>query len=105
MNNTIPEKWYAIIHKPTGAYMPEMRRGYSRWKPEITQDNPRLFKTVRGAQAAIAAWSRGVHYIEYYKNDYTLDSSCEIVVAPNTQRDKNELMVVEVKLELMGDTK
>lgn len=67
---------YAILHKPTGAYMPSRmsrsnRGGWSNWIPGPAPDgwggcdgydkNPRIFFTLRSAQNALTAWLQGVH--------------------------------------------
>jgi len=51
---------FAILHKPTGKYLPERwrrGRGYSHDEPSF--DFPRLFPSERSARAALRNWLQG----------------------------------------------
>lgn len=52
-------KYYAIKHKPTGLFMPQMRGGFSYWEPKGKQLPPRLFATHRDAANALTCWVNG----------------------------------------------
>lgn len=101
---------YAIMHKPTGFYLPEPAgregRGGSHVEPvDCSGDkaNPRLFQTERGAKSALGQWLRGKHmcsrghtipspdemYGEYYEET-------EVVHQPHRKRD--EMIVIPFQL-------
>jgi hypothetical protein len=51
--------YYIIRHKPTGAWMPQMRGGFSYWEPTFNHNPPRLFNTARAAKNALTCWLQG----------------------------------------------
>ena len=93
-------EWFIVRHKSTDAYMPEMGRGYTYWEPVATEDKPRLFRSKRGAQQAIAA--RGEHYRKDHQSfDWGgYDEWSSVEVKPETQRVAADLEVRAVKLTM-----
>lgn len=85
--------------------MPEMGRGYTYWEPVVTEDKPRLFRSKRGAQQAIAAWARGEHYREDHQScDWGgYDEWSSVEVKTETQRAAEDLEVRVVRLTV-GET-
>ncbi len=68
-------KW-AIRHKPTGRYLPEVgpRQGYTGSEPiDMGSQSaycPRLFATASAAKCALTWWLKGITTATYYRNDW-----------------------------------
>ena len=97
MNDTT-QTWYAIQHIPSGMCLPE--KGSRKGKGGYTNDTPdnsyppRLFKFVIHAFTALDWWLRGVATVEY-----DLDGDDRgIVSAPQTNRKRDDMRVVKVKI-------
>jgi len=54
-------EFYAIRHKPSGGFLPEVGKGYTSSEPN-TVDVPRLFTTKGGAKRALAWWLKGMFW-------------------------------------------
>lgn len=50
---------FAIRHKPSGFFLPEVNKGYTYSEPDEHRI-PRLFETQGGAKRALAWWLKGV---------------------------------------------
>jgi hypothetical protein len=98
------QDWYIVRHRKTGAYMPEMGRGYTYWEAEPTTAKPRLFPTARGARMAIQAWARGEHKTEHRQSvDWGgYDEGSFVGITPGTERDAAQLEVQPVSITLVG---
>lgn len=96
---------YAILHKPTGFYLPEPTgregRGGSHTEPvNCIGDvaNPRLFTTERSASNALTQWLRGKHfrYTEtegsYEEGYYEVDGPLEVAHQPHRKREEMEIV-------------
>lgn len=101
---------FAIRHKPSGFYLPEPEgyggRGGSFVKPvDCSGDgpNPRIFKHMRSAKAALNQWLRGEHHGitegdwnewtgEYYS--YTVGAD----IVPQLDRIRTDMEIVAFNL-------
>ena len=98
-------EWFIVRHKPTGAYMPEMGRGYTYWEPPAMNpcgEKPRLFPSKHGAKQAVAAWARGEHVRQTGRTGdlWGCDDWSAVEVVPGTQRDASELEVCVVEINI-----
>lgn len=67
-------EFYAIRHKPTAGFLPEVGVGYTHSEPSTTAV-PRLFTTKGGAQRALTWWLKGVHWVTHSTRfDYDYES-------------------------------
>ena len=65
-------KYYAIKHKPTGYYMPEIyaKRGYTHTEPLApSRSTPRLFMSRAGAARALGNWLKGITSVTRTRGD------------------------------------
>lgn len=54
-------EFYVIRHKPSGGFLPEVRKGYTFSEPSTREcDVPRLFATKGGAKRALTWWLCGI---------------------------------------------
>lgn len=101
---------YAIMHIPTGKFLPEPKgyagRGGSFTEPENCNDdyeNPRLFKTERSAKAALTQWLRG-HHEGIHEKDWDEWSGMSYsycvgaTVKPQPHRMRHLMKIVPFKL-------
>lgn len=67
------KRLYAIKHKPSGGYLPEIfgqRAGYTYTEPTVPSElygHPRLFETKGAARRALAWWLKGVTTVLFTK--------------------------------------
>jgi hypothetical protein len=94
--------YFAIRHKPTGAFMPNYgsrkgRGGFTHDEPSALAP-PRLFPRRHHAQTALAHWLRGKLTVSNYRDDYTgewdEDWSCKKV----PERKAEDMEIVEVTI-------
>lgn len=93
---------YAIRHKPTGDYMPQLnnQKGYSSTGPMIAGGDlgPRLFISRRRAQMALNAWLRGewirVYTMHSDMMDYTSEDIDRMKIEPRPNRKKEDMEIV-----------
>ena len=96
-------KFYAIMHKPSGKFLPAGRgRGYTHDEPRHGVP-PRLFATEGGAKQALRWWLKGVTYAEREHDEwngaYSIGPS-EPVPVPT--RKKENMEVVSINLNLVN---
>lgn len=101
---------YAILHKPTGSYMPVPTgykgRGSSNWEPTEKAGNqdPRLFNTLIAAKRALSSWLMGMHkpvigYEDFWdRRDCPVQEGIEIVRVPSRKRE--EMSIVELQFTI-----
>lgn len=103
LNETV----YAVLHIPTGHFMPEPTghsgRGGSYWDPVKPAKKARLFRFERSAKAAITQWCRGTHTAEfdwdtdcYSGKAYQYQIGTSVIPVPG--RNRADLRVVELNL-------
>ena len=63
---------FAIQHKPSGGFLPEVHKGYTFSEPSAT-DIPRLFATEGGAKRALAWWLKGVTTVRVSATGFSWD--------------------------------
>jgi hypothetical protein len=104
---------YAIRHKETGSFMPDVRGHQSEWDPPKVGDLiivgyiPRLFPTYRSAANSLAAWLQGVwgrdtgtetdgweHPVYTY-----LTEPMVMKAKPDRRREDMEIVEFELKLK------
>jgi hypothetical protein len=111
-NTSTPEEepvmeLFAILHKPTGTYMPakmseSKRAGWTNWKPGAKDQKygagPRLFAKKRAADLARGYWLKGKAKVHW--NQYGEDEGYSFVADPT--RKPEDIVVVQVMLRF-GD--
>jgi hypothetical protein len=97
---------FAIRHKATGEFMPELeRRGYSHWNPTTRNypDNmtgsPRLLISRRKAERCIIQWAYNPNARQRFTTNYYGEDDIEFEIKPDG-RTKTDLEVVEVSLKM-----
>lgn len=96
--------YYAIRHKPTGNYLPQLRRrrGHTHTEPTPLADAvPRLHKTMRQAKVALWYWLKGKWHEEYSQPYYGFGQEYdgnEPKPCPERRRDDMEIVPMVVKL-------
>lgn len=99
---------YAILHGPTGYYMPLFRnnRGYSNWTPGGKNENAmqtvRLFPTERAAKIAAIMWAKGVFKTAFRQRLIGLsgyDEFYDQTIEPVPGRRRGDLVVVTMTLK------
>lgn len=96
-------KYYAIKHKPTGLFMPQMRGGFSYWEPKGEPQPPRLFATRRAAANALTCWANGRYAKRFVTTQDSWDepyyqSEAGTEAEPDITRRRDDLQVVEITL-------
>lgn len=97
---------YAILHKPTGKYMPAVisryrSGGYTWWEPtginglKAKSAVPRLFTTKAYANVALNHWLKGP--IEVKTNDW--EDMVQRVVRPEIERRPEDMRIVTFSLK------
>lgn len=100
---------YAILHKPTGSYMPVPTgyrdRGSTHWEPTEKAGNqdPRLFNTVIGAKRALSSWLKGKHkpvmgYDEEWGRPILVQEGIEVFHVLSRKRE--EMSIVELQFTI-----
>lgn len=104
--------YYAIKHKPTGMYLPEVinsGRGYTYTQPaSLAVRIPRLFLSQRGTEQALRAWLQGEWHVHRRRRtdlpdpfgDY--DEELEIQV-PRVERRAEDMDIVQIMLCDLSD--
>lgn len=96
-------KLFAIRHKPSGGFLPEVRKGYTYSEPSTRDcDIPRLFTTVGGASRALTWWLKGMTSVTYTKEYgfdgfYDTDESWHTVEKPARKLEDMEVIPVLLK--------
>ena len=94
---------YAIRHKASRRYMPEVKRGYTYVEVTDWGGVPRLFGTRGGAATALTLYCKGQHKAETIglTGVFDLHGGVEttVDVIPYTSRNRNDFEVVEMCLE------
>lgn len=68
--------YFAIRERDTGCYLLEQHYSYTHSRPrnaETAQESPRLFKTEKAANQALAAWLKGRWYVDAY-GEFDIDT-------------------------------
>lgn len=100
---------YAILHKPTGSYMPVPTgyrgRGSSNWEPteKVGNQDPRLFNTLIAAKRALSSWLMGMHkpvmeYDDVWGRSALVQEGVEIIPVPSRKRE--EMSIVELQFTI-----
>lgn len=105
---------YAILHKPSGHFLPHAKRGEHAAPQTHAEPNeydpPRLFATKVGAQRALRCWLKGrIRYgrAKTYPNaiSYRLEYVQPVVrwfYEPVESRRAEDMEVVEIELTVKG---
>lgn len=91
---------YAIMHVPTGYFLPEPKRyggrGGSFTEPvdcNNDENNPRMFKNERAAKAALGQWLRGHHQgIWDYEDGHKFTTGARVVNKPDRKREHMKII-------------
>jgi len=65
---------YAIQHIPSGGYLPEVGKSYTR-SEHSTKGIPRLFASAGGAKRALAWWLKGITTVRMVAPGFSWDGS------------------------------
>lgn len=100
----IPESWviteaFAIRHKKTGFFIPQInpghRRGGSLVEPEDPRKKqPRIFQNLPSAKSYLVQWCRGKHICHRSGEYDSYDEEIEIIPQPNRNKDDMEIIPV-----------
>jgi len=66
---------FAIRHKPTGGFLPEVGRSYTHSEPSTTRI-PRLFNSKGGAKCALTWWLMGATTVQVKYGSVYEDEIC-----------------------------
>ena len=91
---------YLIRHMPSGGYLPAPEtmsgRGGSRMVPTPAEKRPpRLFRSYRAAQSALAMWLKGE-----FVREHSFDGEDRVRVQSRPNRKKDEMEIVSVVVDL-----
>jgi len=88
--------YYAILHKPTGCYLPLSRgggkRGFTYAQPDGDRP-PRLFTRKQAATLALKWWLGGPAIVRWYEDGLVLEGQ-----KPDPTRKADEMEIVAVKI-------
>lgn len=105
-------KLYAILHKPSGKYLPQSKNGfYGRRKAathvsmEYNSGIPRLFAKKQHAAQCINWWLAGKSYYERFPATIDEPADYDIKTVPVKNRIKEDLEIVEVEILPVCDEK
>ena len=95
------ETLYALRHRATRRFMPELKGGYSYWEPaEGEVDAPvRLFPATLNACRARDAWARGHHYMVTNEHWESGEIDAHLDIEPVPGRNRDDLEIVEMTLK------
>lgn len=101
-------KFFAIRHKPTGHYLPQVKRSRGFTADEPSAGPPRLFRTEIHARVALDWWLRGVTATEWamrYEEGYPCGeepAGLKSRPVPSRRADDMEVVAVSVRTERGG---
>lgn len=95
-------KFYAILHKPTGYYLPDRfnhcrqpsKTGFT-WMEPRSDCIPRLFKTYQNAKSALWYWLKG----KWYKQYNTEMDIYQLLNEFDPSRKPEDMVIIELTLE------
>lgn len=86
--------FFAIRHKPSGGFLPQMTSyGFTRCTPTLTEP-PRLFSKHGPARQALDRWLQG----EWTEVGFSEDDEVKLKVVPKSDRRSEDLEIVEVEI-------
>ncbi len=92
--------YYAIRHKPSGGFLPGLRRrrGHTYVEPELmAKAAPRLHETEKGAKSALWYWLNG-RMKQYSSWDGEYDIDVDVKPAPERKAEDMEIVRIEVRV-------
>ena len=96
-------KLFAIKHKPSGGFLPEVSKGYTFSEPDTTSV-PRLFTTKGGAKRALTWWLKGETTVKMLGTGWSWDGPDEPepdwTTKHRPERKEEDMEVVPVLLKL-----
>lgn len=89
---------YAIRHRPTGGYLPEIvgGRGYTITEPTVHRI-PRLFESSKAAKCALTWWLKGITQVTRHYDGWEYDESWATL--PREGRKAKDMVVVPMTLQ------
>lgn len=93
---------YAIRHKPTGHFLPDLRRqraGHTHSEP-TPGCIPRLFAEVWHAKSALNFWLKGKHRVHWFSSSWEspIEDDFEFVADPVPSRKAEDMEIVVLNL-------
>jgi hypothetical protein len=103
MPRDIAPTYFAIRHKPSGRYLPELpgqRGGYTHLEPRAWHLGPiRLFPIKRNARLALKIWLRGMYNVRRSYGNFEENDIVEAETEPVPSRKAEEMEIVEFELQ------
>lgn len=102
MPRDIAPTYFAIRHKPSGRYLPELpgqRGGYTHLEPRAWHLGPiRLFTNKRNVRLALRAWLCGKLHVRRSYGNFEENDIVEAETEPVPSRKAEEMEIVEFEL-------
>lgn len=92
-------EFYAIIHRPTGKWLPQSDRAKTHVFPTFNKV-PRLFLKKRHAERALKEWLKGKFVARY---DWETGEFEGFDPVPDPRRKPEEMKVIPCRLEVDGE--
>lgn len=98
---------YAILHKPTGVFLPEMQYARGGTYTELTDKRPpRLFSTRTAAANALRHWLAGILSTTWVPDQSSHDifgeGDYKREILPQPHRKAEEMEIVQVNITVVG---
>lgn len=93
--------YFAIRHKPSGGFLPQMASyGFTRAAPSVS-DPPRLFTTKKGCEQSLRRWLEGEWYEGAFDDELNQQ---QVRIVPVAGRKASDMEIVEVEISFRSLT-
>lgn len=100
--NNFRKFYFAIRHKPSGGFLPQMAAyGFTRTSPSLDEP-PRLFTTKKGCEQSLRRWLEGEWY-EGQFNDETQTQDVKIIKVPSRRAIEMEIVEIEISARTLTE--